>query len=144
MRYLFRIARDHSHSIPPADEERAFLIGQELEFRPGDVDGEPTFIWRDIDGGTSEFYEFVASGANGPTRALFETCIYRAMFERKYKTSADNTSDKDFAEFMWQCVCLNACSCLEKTNIGEHIVLSRRRATRGKRKRPQSLLHHLK
>ncbi|KAI0699460.1 VID27 cytoplasmic protein [Cytidiella melzeri] len=84
------------------DEERTFLIGEELHFRTGQTDGDPTFIWRDIEGDATEFYEFVARGTNEPTRAFFETCMYRAMYERKYKTTADSTQDKDLAEFIWQ------------------------------------------
>jgi hypothetical protein len=62
-----------------ADEERVFLISEELEFRSGVTDDEPTFIWRDLDGDVDELYEFVASGTNEPTRAFFETCMYRAI-----------------------------------------------------------------
>ncbi|THH19864.1 hypothetical protein EW146_g1400 [Bondarzewia mesenterica] len=84
------------------DEERVFLISEELEFRTGETEGEPTFVWRDLQGDIDEFYEFVAAGTNGPTRAFFETCMYRAMYERKYRTSADATRDTDLAEFIWQ------------------------------------------
>lgn len=79
-----------------------FLISEELEFRTGERDGEPIFLWRDLNGDVDEFYEYVAADTNGPTRAFFETCMYRAMYERKYKTSADNTQDKDFEQFIWQ------------------------------------------
>lgn len=88
----------------PADEERVFLISEELEFRIGELDGEPTFIWRDLEGDVDEFYEFVAAGTNPPTRAFFETCMYRAMYERKYKRSADSTTDEELQEFIWKCV----------------------------------------
>ncbi|TFK55935.1 VID27 cytoplasmic protein [Heliocybe sulcata] len=84
------------------DEERVFLISEELEFHSGERDGEPTFIWRDLEGDIDEQYEFVATGTNEPTRAFFETCMYRAMYERKYRRSADNLSDTDFQEFVWQ------------------------------------------
>lgn len=99
-----------------ADEERTFLISEELEFRTGQTEGEPTFIWRDIEGDVNEFYEFVARGTNEPTRAFFETCMYRAMYERKYKTSADNTQDKDLTEFIWQCVFSSIQVCLTGTH----------------------------
>lgn len=93
------------HPFPlAADEERSFLIGEELQFRTGETEGEPTFIWRDLEGDIDEFFEFVATGTNEPTRAFFETCMYRAMYERKYRKSADNTSDSELAEFIWQCV----------------------------------------
>ncbi|KAI9001032.1 VID27 cytoplasmic protein [Trametes punicea] len=85
------------------DEERVFLIGEELEFRTGTTpDGEPAFIWRDLQGDVDELYEFVAPSTNEPTRAFFETCMYRAMYERKYRASADNLSDADLQEFIWQ------------------------------------------
>ena len=79
-----------------------FLIGEDLQFRTGTTEGEPTFIWRDLEGGADEFYEFVAPGTNEPTRAFFETCMYRAMYERKYRTSADSTKDEELQEFIWQ------------------------------------------
>ncbi|EIN10470.1 VID27 cytoplasmic protein [Punctularia strigosozonata HHB-11173 SS5] len=85
------------------DEERTFLIGEELCFRTGKTpEGEPTLIWRDLEGDIDETYEFVATGTNEPTVAFFETCMYRAMYERKYQTSADNTTDADLQEFTWQ------------------------------------------
>jgi hypothetical protein len=58
-------------------------------------------LWRDLEGDVDESYEFVAAGTNEPTRAFFETCMYRAMFERKYKRSAENTQDSDLEEFLW-------------------------------------------
>ena len=88
----------------PADEERSFLISHELHFRTSENDGEPTFVWQDMQGGDDELYEFEATGTNEPTRALFETCMYRAMYERKYKKSAEGTTDADLAEFIWRCV----------------------------------------
>ena len=90
---------------PTADEERVFLVCEALQFRTGTTaDDEPSFVWRDLQGDEDEVFEFVAPGTNAPTRAFFETCMYRAMYERKYKTSADNTQDPDLQEFIWQCV----------------------------------------
>jgi hypothetical protein len=85
-----------------ADEERVFLISEELEFRTGETDGEPNLVWRDLEGDVDEFYEFVASGTNKPTLAFFETCMYRAMYERKYRRSANATQDGDLEEFIWR------------------------------------------
>jgi hypothetical protein len=65
-------------------------------------DDEPTFLWRDLDGDIDEFYEFVSPETNEPTRAFFETCMYRAMYERKYKKSADNTTDAELEQFIWR------------------------------------------
>ncbi|KAF5390668.1 hypothetical protein D9757_002743 [Collybiopsis confluens] len=83
------------------DEEREFLISQELEFRTDKTpEGDPTFVWRDLAGDVDEFFEFVAIGTNEPTKAFFETCMYRAMFERKYNRSADNANEEDLQEFI--------------------------------------------
>ncbi|KAI3612188.1 vacuolar import and degradation protein [Moniliophthora roreri] len=84
------------------DEERVFLISEELEFRTGETDGEPTFIWRDLEGDIDEMYQYVAPGTNAPTKAFFETCMYRAMYERKYKVNPDDVKDLNLDEFMWK------------------------------------------
>jgi len=86
----------------PADEEKVFLIAEELEFRSGETDEEPNFMWRDLRGDVDEFFEFVATGINAPTRAFFETCMYRAMYERKYRKSADGVQDAELEQFLWQ------------------------------------------
>ncbi|KAJ7068324.1 VID27 cytoplasmic protein-domain-containing protein [Mycena amicta] len=82
------------------DAEKTFLIAEELEFRIGETDGEPNFTWRDLQGDVDEFYEFTTGATNAPTRAFFEACMYRAMYERKYKATADK--DQDLEEFVWR------------------------------------------
>ncbi|KAH7887687.1 VID27 cytoplasmic protein-domain-containing protein [Phlebopus sp. FC_14] len=87
------------------DEERVFLISEELEFRPGqgETPQQATFVWRDLDGDVDELYEFLMTEeTNEPTRAFFETCMYRAMYERKHRTSADAVSDSELAQFIWK------------------------------------------
>lgn len=84
-----------------------FLISEELEFRPGvgETENQATFVWRDLDGDVDELYEFVTTEeTNEPTRAFFETCMYRAMYERKFKTSADSIRDQDLTQFIWKYV----------------------------------------
>ena len=76
------------------------MISEELAFHPASTEDGPTFMWRDLDGDVDEFYEFLAPGTNEPTRAFFETCMYRAMYERKYRKSADDTQDADLQEFI--------------------------------------------
>ncbi|KIJ70025.1 hypothetical protein HYDPIDRAFT_104706 [Hydnomerulius pinastri MD-312] len=87
------------------DEEKVFLISEELEFRPGQEEStsESSFVWRDLEGDVDELYEFLMTEeTNEPTRAFFETCMYRAMYERKFRTSADNVQDPDLAQFIWK------------------------------------------
>ena len=86
--------------LATADEERVFLIGEELGFYTSENEGDPTFVWRDLQGDPDEFFEFTAPGCNEPTRAFFETCMYRAMYERKYRKSADNVADSALEEFI--------------------------------------------
>lgn len=38
------------------------------------------------------------------TVELFAQCMYRAMYERKYKTNSDNASNVDLQEFIWKYV----------------------------------------
>ena len=64
-------------------------------------EGEHTLIWRDLDGDVDETYEFVASGANKATIDLFASCMYKAMYERRYKMSGNNASDADLQQFSW-------------------------------------------
>jgi hypothetical protein len=63
-----------------------------------------------MEGGVDEFFEFVAIGTNEATQALFETCMYRAMYERKYKTTVDRLSDADLQEFIYKSVRRITCS----------------------------------
>ncbi|KAL5508413.1 VID27 [Sanghuangporus vaninii] len=84
------------------NDELVFLISTELEFRTGEYEGEPTLIWRDLDGDVDETYQFVAAGANLATVELFVQCVYRAMYERKYKQSSDKASPTDLQEFVWK------------------------------------------
>jgi len=98
----FEADLDNPHHLYVADEEKVFLISEELEFRSGETEGAPNFLWRDLHGDVDEFFEFVATGTNAPTRAFFETCMYRAMYERKYKTAADNIQDTELEQFVWQ------------------------------------------
>jgi hypothetical protein len=86
-----------------ADEEKVFLISEELEFRPESTEDGPSFVWRDPQGGTDETFKFVALDANAPTLVFFETCMYRAMFERKYRTSG-NVSEAELEQFVWKSV----------------------------------------
>jgi hypothetical protein len=58
-----------------------------------------------------EFFEFVAAGTNAPTRAFFETCMYRAMYERKYRRTAEGVKDEALEEFVWRWVLILSLVC---------------------------------
>ena len=63
-------------------------------------EGQPALVWRDLAGDVDETYEFIATGANEATIELFAQCMYRAMFERKYRRNSDEASPKDLQEFV--------------------------------------------
>lgn len=44
-----------------ADDERSFLIDEQLEFRFGSLDGDATCAWRDLSGDDGDLWEFVSS-----------------------------------------------------------------------------------
>ena len=51
-----------------------------------------------------ETYEFIGTSANVHTVDLFVQCMYRAMYERKYKQTSSKASDDDLQEFVWKYV----------------------------------------
>lgn len=61
-------------------------------------------MWRDLQGDVDELFEFDCGDTNEPTRAFFETCMYRAMYERKYKRSADAAPENALDEFQYRYV----------------------------------------
>ncbi|KAH8830526.1 VID27 cytoplasmic protein-domain-containing protein [Flagelloscypha sp. PMI_526] len=87
------------------DDERSFLISKELEFRLDKApDGEPNFVWRDLNGDIDEMFEFVydPDSVDGPVRSAFELCMYRSMYERDNKQSADTLDIADLSEYIWK------------------------------------------
>lgn len=54
-----------------------------------------------MQGDVNDQYEFVATGTNKSTSMFFETCIYKAMWERKYNRSAEEASENDLKQFVY-------------------------------------------
>lgn len=84
-----------------ADQERSFLIDEALRFRSGTFEDQPTFLWRDLEDDEDDLFEYVATGANGPTVAFFQTSMYKAMYERKFGKSSADVTDDDLQQFMY-------------------------------------------
>ncbi|EJD53620.1 VID27-domain-containing protein [Auricularia subglabra TFB-10046 SS5] len=84
-----------------SDHERAFLIDESLEFRSSTFEGDPTFLWRDLES-PEDMFEFVATGTNEPTVAFFQTAMYKAMYERKFMQSSENATDADLEQFIYK------------------------------------------
>ncbi|KIM20057.1 hypothetical protein M408DRAFT_331365 [Serendipita vermifera MAFF 305830] len=79
------------------DEDRTFLIDEQLMPRIGTFEGSTTFIWRDLDeadatGSSSDenLYEFVVDGrrTDGVTFGAFYEAILRGIYEKKFNRSS--------------------------------------------------------
>jgi len=84
-------------------EEQAFLLDQSLQFR---VDiretGEKVFAWRDLSGSPSDLWEFVCDHSTKPeTVETFEVVALRCQYERKYKKSAENATEEELQQFVF-------------------------------------------
>lgn len=55
-----------------ADDERSFLIDEQLEFRFGSLDGDATCAWRDLSGDDDDLWEFVSSRVSCQQRCFVE------------------------------------------------------------------------
>ncbi len=83
------------------DSVRVFLIGEELGFRVGFREDQTTLVWRDLAGHNDDTYEFVVTRANNLNAIeLFTQCMYRSVYQRKYRWSSDDASSKDLQEFV--------------------------------------------
>ncbi len=62
--------------------------------------GKAAFMWRDLAGGIGETCEFVATVTNKAAIDLFAQCMYRALYEQKYRRNSENASPNDLLEFV--------------------------------------------
>jgi hypothetical protein len=96
---------EDSASVVDEDEEtddvKAFLVDEDLEFRTGSFEGEPSFIWRDPQGSRDELFEFIATGTNAPTIAFFETSILKAAYEKRHQRSSADATDAELRAFVF-------------------------------------------
>ncbi|GAA94528.1 hypothetical protein E5Q_01180 [Mixia osmundae IAM 14324] len=91
------------------DDERPYLIDAEIAFasaptRTQDQDDGPStsFTWRDLSSGdVDEVCLFVcrSEGTRPETLLLFESLVYRAMYERQYSRSADHASEANLESY---------------------------------------------
>lgn len=86
------------------DEERAFLIAEEMAFKVERSDEEVKFSWLDLTQGGGISFTYLPELGDKPetTAALldeFVRCVYRATYERKYKEDAGSVSDEALTAF---------------------------------------------
>ena len=84
-------------------DEQAFLLDESLQFR---VDiretDEKVFAWRDLSDSPGDLWEFVCDRSTKPeTVEAFEVVALRCQYERKYKKSAENATEEDLQQFVF-------------------------------------------
>jgi VID27 N-terminal region len=92
-----------------ADEERSFLLDEYLALHPSNYEGNPSFIWRDVDDeDTQAQFELVidSNRTNHAAIEAFYSAMLRVMYERKTHKSADKLSipQLENALHMYACV----------------------------------------
>ncbi|PWN53039.1 putative VID27-involved in vacuole import and degradation [Violaceomyces palustris] len=87
-----------------SDDERSFLIDEALCFRSSQIEDEPTFVWRDLNGDAEDLLEFVIDSkqVNKVTMSIFEVTFLQCVFERKTGRSHDEASDDDLEKLKWR------------------------------------------
>ncbi|CAO3569263.1 unnamed protein product [Mortierella alpina] len=85
----------------PEQEQRTFLISQDMAFHRHIFQGSTAFTWRDIEGDDAGvYYRFVCDDETTHYHANnFEITVYQCMYEQKYQQSYTTAHEDDFREF---------------------------------------------
>lgn len=90
-------------SADALDDEHAFLIDTQLQFRAASVRDAPAFVWMDPSE-QDTLLEFIvdAQRVNSVTRSVFEVTFLQCAWERMTGRSHDEASDEDLERVRWQ------------------------------------------
>lgn len=82
-------------------DERTFLLDQSLRLRADLRDnGEVVFAWLDLSGDDGDLYQFVCDPSVKPeTASAFGLVAAQCQYERKYRKSRENATEKELQEF---------------------------------------------
>ena len=84
-------------------DEKTFLLDQSLQFRSDIKGGEAVFAWRDLSGDSDDIYEFVCDESTKPAEvSTFEIAAIECQYERKFRKSKDNATEKDLEQFNFE------------------------------------------
>jgi hypothetical protein len=85
-------------------DEQAFLLDEALQFRQEVRDtGEGVFAWRDLSGARGDLWEFVCDvSTRAETVESFELVAVRCQYERKFKRSAEDATEEDLQQFLFE------------------------------------------
>ena len=84
-------------------DEKTFLLDQSIQFRSDIKNGEAVFAWRDLSGDSDDIYEFVCDESTKPSEvSTFEIAAIECQYERKFRRSKDNATEKDLQQFNFE------------------------------------------
>ena len=96
-------------------DEKTFLLDQSLQFRSDIKGGEAVFAWRDLSGDSDDIYEFVCDESTKPAEvSTFEIAAIECQYERKFRKSKDNATEKDLEQFNFEKEAIPSASPLSK------------------------------
>ena len=85
-------------------DEKVFLLDESLRFRSEVREGgEKVFAWRDLSGDPGDLYEFVCDpSVTSDKVATFLLAAVECQFERKYRRSAQQATERELHEFSFE------------------------------------------
>lgn len=83
------------------EDEKTFLLDQSLQFRTNiREDGEMAFAWRDLNGDSSDVYEFICDPSTKAGEvSTFEVVAVECQYERKFRKPKDAATEEDLQQF---------------------------------------------
>ena len=90
-----------SDSLGAEKDEKTFLLDQGLHFRSEIREGgEKVLAWRDLSGDPGDLFEFVCDPSIPAGEVgTFELVAMKCQYERKYRKSNENATEKELHEF---------------------------------------------
>ena len=99
------LTEDGDEGVDALDkDEKIFLLDQSLHFRSTIREGgEKVLAWRDLSGDPGDLYEFVCDSSIQADRVgTFELAAIECQYERKYRKSAQNATERELHEFSFE------------------------------------------
>ena len=80
------------------------MIDTAILFRSGELEGDHTLAWRDLEGEAGDLFEFQVetSVVNKATSSMFELCVLQCLYERANQKSHELASEADLEKFRYK------------------------------------------
>ncbi|KAG8529319.1 uncharacterized protein KY384_005955 [Bacidia gigantensis] len=94
---------DEDAALATDKDEKIFLLDASLQFRSDRKDGQAVFAWRDLSGDSDDLYEFVCDESIKDAEiTTFEVVAIECQYERKFRKSKDNATEKELQLFNFE------------------------------------------